>query len=55
MAGKDYYEVLGVSKDASQAEIRKAYRQLSKKYHPDINKAPGAEEKSRKLPKLMKF
>ncbi|GAW99529.1 molecular chaperone DnaJ [Secundilactobacillus mixtipabuli] len=49
MAGKDYYEVLGVSKDASQAEIRKAYRQLSKKYHPDINKAPGAEEKFKEI------
>ena len=42
---KDYYDILGVSKDASDDEIKKAYRKLSKKYHPDINKAPDAEQK----------
>lgn len=46
---RDPYEVLGVSKDASAAEIKKAYRKLSKKYHPDLNKEPGAEQKFKEV------
>lgn len=43
---KDYYDVLGVSKDASDAEIKSAFRKLAKKYHPDLNKDdPSAAEK----------
>jgi len=40
---KDYYEVLGVARDAPADAIKKAYRQLARKYHPDVNKAPEAE------------
>ena len=49
MHNTEYYDRLGVSKDASQDEIKRAYRKMSKKYHPDINKEPGAEEKYKEV------
>ena len=45
MAKRDYYEVLGVDKNASEKDIKLAFRRLAKKYHPDVNKTPEAEEK----------
>lgn len=49
MNNTEYYDCLGVSKDASQDEIKRAYRKMSKKYHPDINKELGAEEKYKEV------
>ena len=49
MSKRDYYEVLGINKGATQDEIKKAYRKLSKKFHPDINKEPDADEKFKEV------
>ena len=49
MAEKNYYDVLGISKNASADEIKSAYHSLAKRYHPDVNKDPGAEEKFKEI------
>jgi curved DNA-binding protein len=46
---RDYYEVLGVSRNASADEIQQAYRKLARRHHPDVNKNPGAEEQFKQI------
>jgi molecular chaperone DnaJ len=48
MAG-DYYQILGVSRDVDKDELKRAYRRLARKYHPDVNKESGAEEKFKEI------
>ncbi len=46
---KDYYDILGVSKNATEAEIKSAFRKLAKQYHPDVSKEPNAEKKFKEI------
>ena len=46
---RDYYEVLGVNKDANDKELKKAFRSLARKYHPDKNSDPGADDKFKEI------
>src|SRR5512147_1500749 len=49
MSNRDYYEILGVGREASSDEMKAAFRKLARQYHPDVNKEAGAEEKFKQI------
>lgn len=49
LAKRDYYDILGVPRDATERQIKKAFHRLAMKYHPDKNKSPDAEVRFRKI------
>ena len=49
MEYKDYYKILGVNKNATAAQIKKEYRKMARKYHPDVNKDADAEQKFKEV------
>lgn len=49
MQYKDYYKIMGLARDAGQDDIKRVYRKLARKYHPDVSKEPGAEEKFKEI------
>src|ERR671916_518561 len=46
---KDYYKILGIAREASQDEIKRVYRRLARKYHPDVSKEANAEERFKEV------
>ena len=49
MSNRDYYDVLGIGRNASDDEIKGAFRKLARQFHPDVNKEPDAEEKFKEI------